>query len=196
MATAVSSRQCTPSDTKGILSNGNVKLEERLDLLEFLDTLDGDACGDSTSSGGSDTPTVVGVSMLPAAAVGWNTAPDCSSSAPSRSVPYSSALEVAIDAERRGALITLRDEIPATLPWYLQAPLCLCACAECTNPRRHGHTMCPLSLARVSALARSLSVLWSRAYHATSSRDAALCAAREDGGDVGRPRPAQQHAQQ
>jgi len=160
----MASRQHTPSDTQGILGNNNVKLEERLDLVDFLDAMGDDIIGDDLSIGnGSDSSAPVGVSMLPAAAVSWSAKPDSRSNghanghghsnghssngnghshqgnghassassrlSPSRRSPskYSSALEVAMDAERRGALNILQDEIPTMAPWYLQMTFCLCA---------------------------------------------------------------------
>ena len=137
------SRQATPSDTKGILSNGNVKLDERLDLLDFLDTIEapGEAPSGSSSSS-SEAPTVVGVSTLPAAAVGWSSssfAPQHSSSYGfgssfgSRRQHYSTALEVARDAEVQSSLNIMQDEIPAEAPWWLQASYCFCTPPPCCD---------------------------------------------------------------
>ena len=130
----VNGRQHTPSDTKGILSNGNVKLDERLDLLDFLEVENVAPVMESrSSSSASDASTVVGVSVLPSSgAVSWGAS---ASGAVDRATPqrpvYASALAVAIDAERRGALSSLEDDIPPMAPWWLQATFCLCA--------RHAH---------------------------------------------------------
>ena len=152
-------RQDTPSDTKGILSNANVILDERLDLLEFLEDVDGVACGmDGASSAASDTPTIVAASVLPSsAAVSWSVGPSVAADAGSSRRPvYTSALEVAIDAERRGALASLEDEIPPLAPWWLQATFCLCAHGPHHPDRaRHPHPLHAISPTRLLVCSQS-----------------------------------------
>ena len=106
-------RQVTPSDTVGILSNGNIRLDERLDLIDFLENA-------------SDSEKVITQS----ATVGWGPALSVPSSRPSSlehdQPRHRSALDIAEEAERQAALAELQDEIPAVLPWYLQTLMCLC----------------------------------------------------------------------
>ena len=180
------SRQATPSDTKGILSNGNVKLDERLDLLDFLDTIEapGEAPSGSSSSS-SEAPTVVGVSTLPAAAVGWSSssfAPQHSSSYGfgssfgSRRQHYSTALEVARDAEVQSSLNIMQDEIPTEAPWWLQASYCFCTPPPCCDFSSLAapcvsHSLLPC------VRTRSISMLWRGADDAAHGRFIAAKAA-------------------
>lgn len=195
-------RQHTPSDQKGILSNSNVKLDERLDLLDFLEASES---GNISGSGSdeSDAPTVVGVSASPitSSTVSWR-APERSAS-PRR--VFASALDVALDAERRGALSTLQDDIPASLPWYLQSMFCLRARpsrASCpflasartalATPSRSAQRVnkTPADFRRVfpAHVTRSLWLLWRRADDAPRRRAAAAQAARAARGDAQRAR--------
>ena len=93
-------RQATPSDTVGILSNANVRIEERLDLVDFLDEHQ--------------------LQAATTAARQW----DHIAAAPI--APTVSALQIAYNAEAQQALAVLQDELPSMLPWYLQALWCTC----------------------------------------------------------------------
>ena len=93
----VATRQATPSDTVGILSNSNVRLEERLDLVDFLDEQQ-----DASKPGQWDH-----ISQAPRA-------------------PPASALQIALNVEAAQALAVLQDELPSMLPWHLQALWCTC----------------------------------------------------------------------
>ena len=84
---------------------------------------------------------MVGVSTLPAAAVGWSSssfAPQHSSSYGfgssfgSRRQHYSTALEVARDAGA-SSLNIMQDEIPTEAPWWLQASYCFCTPPPCCD---------------------------------------------------------------
>ena len=94
------SRQATPSDQVGILSNANVRLDERLDLLDFLETAQTTHLETAGKSRGGVSP--------------WEPP-----------LP-SSALDVALAAESQDALQTLHDEVPSIAPVWCQALFCVC----------------------------------------------------------------------
>jgi len=96
-------RQPTPSDSVGILSNGNVRLDERLDLVDFLE--------DIKTSGQPHTLPVGGVSS-------WESK--------DRGPAHNRALRLALQAESSEALSTLQDDIPPIAPAWCQALFCLC----------------------------------------------------------------------
>ena len=89
-----------------------------------------------------------------------------------------------MDAERRGALATLQDEIPADAdnPWWLKGVFCMRARAraaaiapwnrQVTRQPWRPVVPCRMFVARVCVLLRSLPVLWRRADDAAHRRAA------------------------
>lgn len=113
----VTARQCTPSDQVGILSNANVKIEERLDLVDFLDGIQDDGDGASVGSNLSGAAVIY---ARPSQQLGLGTA-----SHAFHTPAYQLANELTLDAECEAAL-TLLEQVPRQLAWPLQALLCFC----------------------------------------------------------------------
>lgn len=117
-------RQPTPQSTLGILSNGNIRLDERIDLLDFLENEVDDgpeimSPGTSTSIHTANFAHVTGSRSSSTGSTGSTT------NAPHSMAPRS-ALQIALEAESAAALTVLTDDIPPCSPWYLQALFCLC----------------------------------------------------------------------
>ena len=113
----IPSRQPTPQSTMGLLSNANVRVDDRLDLLDFLEQET-----DLTSTPTKELRQLSGTSVAR-----WGgTAPRRDSGSKQHARLQQSALSVALEAEGTEALCTLMDEIPSASPWYLQACYCIC----------------------------------------------------------------------
>ena len=108
-ASVSATRQVTPSDQVGILSNSNVRLDERLDLLEFMES------SNEPSDSLSGTTHAAARGDVAARSHMRHYAPP----------PLSSSLKVAFEAECKAAVEVLQDEVVPRSPWFLQALFCL-----------------------------------------------------------------------
>ena len=119
-------RQPTPQSTIGILSNSNVRLDERIDLLDFLEN--------ETDNNSPNEAVETSVVPLPGttAAVVYRgpTRPTslatCSSRRAHSSPQQQTALQLALEVESQSAMQQLTDDVPPAAPWHLQALICLC----------------------------------------------------------------------
>ena len=125
-------RQATPHSTNGILSNNNVRLDERIDLLDFLENEILDGAPFETAP--VPLPGTVGAVKAPARPV--------SATRAVHALPKHTALQLVLEMESNAALAVLTDDVPPAAPCLLQPLICLCFASM--GVERTMRTVCPL----------------------------------------------------
>jgi hypothetical protein len=125
-------RQATPHSTNGILSNNNVRLDERIDLLDFLENEIIDGAPFETAH--VPLPGTMGAVKAPARPV--------SATRGVHALPKHTALQLALEMESNAALAVLTDDVPPAAPCLLQPLICLCFASMGVESTMR--TVCPL----------------------------------------------------